>query len=97
MTIATVTTDINIGPFKIPANAQNMIMNNYADRHNLTVELVIPEPMKSNSLTTSQWLHERKLTKIILCSIHQLPKNKIRIKSLIKNLKSVEFHFTLGY
>ncbi len=39
---------------------QNMIMNNYADRHNLTVELVIPEPMKSNSLTTLQWLHKRK-------------------------------------
>ena len=96
MTTATITTDINIGPFKIPSNGQNMIMNNYADRHNLTVELVIPEPMKSNSLATSQWLHkERKLTKIILCSIHQLPKNKIRIESLVQNLKNVEFHFAL--
>ena len=35
MTIATVTTDINIGPFKIPSNGQNMIMNNYAIRKNL--------------------------------------------------------------
>jgi sporadic carbohydrate cluster protein (TIGR04323 family) len=96
MTIASVTTDINIGPFKIPSNGQNMIMNNYADRHNLIVELVIPEPMKSNSLATSQWLHkERKLTKVILCSIHQLPKNKIRLKNLIKNFKNVEFHFAL--
>ena len=39
MTIVTVTTDINIGPFRIPANGQNMIMNNYAQRNNLTVEL----------------------------------------------------------
>ena len=57
MTIATVTTDINIGPFKIPANAQNMIMNNYAQRNNLAVELVIPEPFKSNALETVRWLH----------------------------------------
>ena len=47
MTVATVTTDINIGPFKIPANGQNMIMINYAQRNNLAVELAIPEPMKS--------------------------------------------------
>jgi aryl-alcohol dehydrogenase-like predicted oxidoreductase len=33
MTVATVTTDINIGPFKIPSNGQNMIMNNYAQRN----------------------------------------------------------------
>ena len=26
MTVATITTDINIGPFKIPSNGQNMIM-----------------------------------------------------------------------
>ena len=45
MTTATITTDINIGPFKIPSNGQNMIMNNYAERNNLAVEIVIPEPM----------------------------------------------------
>ena len=33
MNTATVTTDIHIGPFKIPSNGQNMIMNNYADRN----------------------------------------------------------------
>ena len=74
MTIATITTDINIGPFKIPANGQNMITNNYAQRNNLSVELVIPEPMMSQALATVQWIHkERKLTKVILSSIHQLP------------------------
>ena len=67
MTVATITTDINIGPFKIPANGQNMIMNNYASRNKISVELVIPEPMKSNSLATLQWIHEeRKLSKVIL-------------------------------
>lgn len=77
MTVATVTTDINIGPFKIPANGQNMIMINYAQRNNLTVELAIPEPMKSNALATVQWLHkDRKLTRVILLSMHQLPVKK---------------------
>ena len=32
MTTATVTTDINIGIFKIPSNGQNMIMNFYAQK-----------------------------------------------------------------
>ena len=36
-----------------------------------------------------------KLRKVILCSIHQLPNNKKRIKDLILNMKNVEFHFAL--
>jgi len=96
MTAATITTDINIGPFKIPSNGQNMIMNNYAQRNNLTVELVIPEPMMSQALATVQWIHkERKLTKVILSSIHQLPVEGDRINELLKNMEDVEFHFAL--
>ena len=71
MSTAIINTDINIGPFKIPNNGQNMIMNNYAERNNLVVETVIPEPMMSNALATVQWLHDnKKFNKIILCSIH---------------------------
>ena len=96
MTVATITTDINIGPFKIPSNGQNMIMNNYAQRNNLTVELVIPEPMMSQALATVQWIHkERKLTKVILSSIHQLPIEEDRINELLMNMEGVEFHFAL--
>lgn len=96
MTIATVTTDINIGPFKIPANGQNMIMNNYAQRNNLVVDLVIPEPYKSNALATVKWLKkEVKFKKIILCSIYQLPRKKKWMNELKKNFKNVEFHFAL--
>jgi len=96
MTIATVTTDINIGPFKIPSNGQNMIMNNYAQRNNINVQLVIPEPMMSNELATLIWLNEEfKFTKVILCSIHQLPNKKDKIENFIKNMKEVEFHFAL--
>jgi len=96
MTTASVTTDINIGPFKIPSNGQNMIMNNYAQRNNLVVELAIPEPLMSNALATVQWLHnDRKLSKIILCSIHQLPTNQDRIEKLLSNMEDVEFHFAL--
>ena len=96
MTTATITTDINIGPFRIPSNGQNMIMNNYAERNNLAVEIVIPEPMMSNALATVQWLHkERKLSKVILSSIHQLPIKQDRIEELLKNMEDVEFHFAL--
>ena len=96
MTTATITTDINIGPFKIPSNGQNMIMNNYAERNDLVVEIVIPEPMMSNALGTVQWLHkERKLSKVILSSIHQLPIKQDRIEELLKNMEDVEFHFAL--
>ena len=96
MSTATITKDINIGPFKIPSNGQNMIINNYAQRYNLVVELVIPEPMMSNALATVQWLHkENKIDKVILCSIHQLPQEKKRINDLIKSMKNVEFHFAL--
>ena len=96
MTIAIITTDINIGPFKIPANGQNMIMNYYAQRNNLAVELAITEPLKSNAMATTQWLHkERKLSKIILSSIHQLPIKKNELEKLIDNMKNVEFHFAL--
>ena len=96
MTIATITTDINIGPYKIPANGQNMITNNYAQRNKLAVELAIPEPLKSNALATVQWLHkERKLSKIILSSIHQLPVKKNEFEELINNMENVEFRFAL--
>jgi len=96
MTVATITTDINIGPFIIPSNGQNMIMNNYAERNNLAVEIVVPEPMKSNSLATLQWIHqENKITKVILSSIHQLPRNKNAINKLLQNMENVEFHFAL--
>ena len=71
-------------------------MNNYAERNNLVVEIVIPEPMMSNALGTVQWLHkERKLSKVILSSIHQLPIKQDRIKELLKNMEDVEFHFAL--
>ena len=96
MTTAIITTDINIGPFRIPSNGQSMIMNNYAERNNLVVELAIPEPMMSNALATVQWLHkERKLSKVILSSIHQLPIKQDRIEELLKNMEDVEFHFAL--
>jgi sporadic carbohydrate cluster protein (TIGR04323 family) len=96
MTTAIINTDMNIGPFKIPGNGQNMILNNYAERNKFIVEAIIPEPFKSNALATTQWIHkEKKLKKVILCSIHQLPSKKTRINDLIKNMKNVEFHFAL--
>ena len=96
MSTASITTDINIGPFKIPSNGQNMIINNYATRNNLAVELVIPEQMMSNALATALWLNnDVKLSKVILCSIHQLPAEEEKIEELIKNMEGVEFHFAL--
>ena len=77
MTTATVTTDIHIGHLIIPSNGQNMIMNDYASRNNISVEFVIPEPIMSNQLATTLWCHEDyNFSHIVLCSIHQLPKDK---------------------
>ncbi len=87
---------MNIGPFKIPGNGQNMILNNYAERNNIIVEEIIPEPFKSNALATTQWVHKKKkLKKVILCSIHQLPQDQYRMNKLLKSMKNVEFHFAL--
>ena len=96
MSVATVTTDIQIGPYKIPSNGQNMIMNNYAIRKNLKVSFVIPEPIKSDQLATIQWCHkDYNFSKIILCSIYQLPRNQNKLNELIRKMNSVEFHFAL--
>ena len=96
MTTAIINTDMNIGPFKIPGNGQNMILNNYAERNKIIVEEIIPEPFMSNALTTTQWVHKKKkLKKVILCSIHQLPQEQKRIEDLINTMDDVEFHFAL--
>jgi len=96
MTVAIINTDMNIGPFKIPGNGQNMILNNYAERNSISVEEIIPEPFKSTDLATTLWTHERKkLSKVIFCSIHQLPQEKKRIKKLLDKMTNVEFHFAL--
>ena len=96
MTTATVTTDIHIGHLIIPSNGQNMIMNDYARRNNISVEFVIPEPIMSNQLATTLWCHEDyNFSHIVLCSIHQLPKDKKKIENFIKKTKDVEFHFAL--
>ena len=96
MTVASVTTDINMGPFIIPSNAQNMIMNNFAQRSNRKIELVIPEPVLSDKLLTTQWLHEQfKFTAVFLCSIHQLPKNGKCLEYFCKNMRDTEFFFAI--
>ena len=96
MTTAIINTDMNIAPFKIPGNGQNMILNNYAERNKIIVEEIIPEPFMSNALATTQWVHKKKkLKKVILCSIHQLPQKQKRIEDLINTMDDVEFHFAL--
>ena len=96
MTTASVTTDIDIGPFKIPSNAQNMIMNFYAGRNSIPIEIVIPEPLLSNKLATTIWLHkEFNFTKLVLSSVHQLPMIDVDFDALVKAMPNVEFHFAI--
>ena len=96
MTVAIINTDMNIGPFKIPGNGQNMILNNYAERNKIIIEEIIPEPFMSNALATTQWVHKKKkLKKVILCSIHQLPQDQNRINDFLNSMENVEFHFAL--
>ena len=63
MTVAIINTDMNFGPFRIPGNGQNMILNNYAERNNIRVEEIIPEPFMSTALATTQWMHKKKKIK----------------------------------
>ena len=73
-----------------------MIMNNYADRFKLKVEIVIPEPIMSNQLGTTQWLSkEFNFENIILCSIHQLPDNEKYLSKIITNLGTANFNFAI--
>ena len=60
MTKAIINTDMNIGPFRIPGNGQNMILNNYAERNGIKVEEIIPEPFMSHALATPQGPHKKK-------------------------------------
>jgi hypothetical protein len=71
-------------------------MNFHANKNNLSVEIVIPEPIMSYELLTTRWLHkEYKFSKIILCSIHQLPQKKEAIDDILINMQNVEFHFAI--
>ena len=80
MTIAIVNTDMNVGPFKIPGNGQNMILNNYAERNKIVVEEIIPEPFMSNALATTQWEHKKKnLKKLYYVQFINYLKNKIEL------------------
>jgi sporadic carbohydrate cluster protein (TIGR04323 family) len=96
MSIASVTTDISMGPYRIPSNAQNMVMNTFALRKNKKIEIVIPEPIFSDKFATTQWLHEEFcFTDIFLCTIYQLPKLETDIQKLFENLSSVEIYFAI--
>ena len=71
-------------------------MNNFAERKGLKIDVVIPEPIMSDQLGTTQWLNKDfKFKNIILCSIHQLPQKKIYINKIIKNLGKGKFHFAI--
>ena len=96
MTIASVTTDIHIGPYIIPSNAQNMIINFYAGRLGLQIELVVPEPIFSFKYATTIWLHKQyRFKDILLVSLHQLPKTAADLENMLTYLPDVVFHFAL--
>jgi len=96
VTVASVTTDIAMGPFLIPSNAQNMIMNSFAQRCNKKIEIVIPEPILSDQLLTTQWLHEEfRFESIFFSSIHQLPKARPHLEKLCQNMFDTQFFFAI--
>ena len=96
MNTAIITTDPVFGPWVIPSRGQTMIANNYAQIHDIKVDLAIPEPLFSNLLSTTSWSKENKgLTCAILCSIHQLPQRDDVFKVFLDDLVEIEFHFCL--
>ena len=73
-----------------------MIMNNYAQRNNLSVEIVIPEPIMSNQLATTIWLHkEFNFSQIIMSSFHQLPQENKYFVKILNNFENTIFHFAI--
>lgn len=96
MTVVSVTTDHNIGPYFIPSNAQNMIMNEFARRNGLKIEVVVPEPIGSRNMATTIWLsRDFDFTQIILCSIYQIPPLQENLGELVKNLPNAEYFFAI--
>ena len=73
-----------------------MIANHYVQQHNVKVDLVIPEPLFSNLLSTTRWSKENKgLTCVILISIHQLPQSNDVFEEFLDDMVEIEFHFCL--
>ena len=96
MNTAIVITDPIFGPWVIPARGQTMITNNYAKSLGLEVDLTIPEPLFSNSLSTTRCSKKNKrLIRVILTSIHQLPQERNIVERFLDDLAEVEFHFCL--
>ena len=88
MSTATITTDLNIGPFKIPSNGQNMIMNNYAERNNLVVETdSSPQPFKAKR---ENWTEPRHLRSIVreIAVLKDLEEAYIE-KKILSNMKTL--------
>ena len=96
MTVVSVTTDHNIGPYFIPSNAQNMIMNEFARRNDLKIEVVVPEPIGSRNMATTMWLsRDFDFTQVVLCSIYQIPPVEDDLRELLRNLPNAEFFFAI--
>lgn len=96
MTVVSVTTDHNIGPYFIPSNAQNMIMNEFARRNGLKIEVVVPEPIGSRSMATTIWLsRDFDFTQVFLCSIYQIPPLEDNLRELLRNIPNAEFFFAI--
>ena len=96
MTVVSITTDHSIGPYFIPSNAQNMIMNEFARRNDLKIEVVVPEPIGSRSMATTIWLaRDFDFTHVVLCSIYQIPPLQDNLRELLRNLPNAEFFFAI--
>ena len=96
MSTAVISGDPSIGPWIIPQRFQNVLTNAYARENGLTVDTVIPEPIFSDALLTTQFISWHwSLERVLLCSILQLPQKPDDMERLIDSLEKVEFHFIL--
>ncbi len=96
MSTAVISGDPTFGPWVVPHRLQNVFTNAYAREQGLTVDTVIPEPIFSDALLTTQWISKHwSLDRILLCSFLQLPHKPEDMERLIDNLENVEFHFIL--
>ena len=96
MIIANVAGDPKIGPWIIPQRAQNMITGFYAKQNGLNIGTNIPEPLFSTSLITTCLTRKKTgFDCLILCSIHQLPRQGSGLNAFLDVMGDVVLHFAL--
>ena len=82
--------------FSIPTNIQSMIIRYFCKVNNYTFKLHVDEfCLKNSYIQLFQILNKNKIDSIAMCTINFLPKDKNKMKKILKKAceKNIEFIF----